>query len=115
MRADQIIDIDGHAVTIRELTVGDIRVWLKRIEPPATGEVGEVVDILGEVLIEGESLDDLMRMTSLTQADIDALSPSELRGLLARVMPVVREVNADFFAMRARLAGIGQAALAAAP
>ena len=116
MRANKTIDLDDDlAVTIRELTVGDIRAWLRRLEssPPPTGEgLGERgFDLLSAALIDGHDLADLALLTYLTPMSIEALTPGQIR----RVFDVAREVNADFFVMRARLAEIGQAALAAAP
>lgn len=88
--------------SVKELTVGEIRGWLK-----SSGAVsGDVVDC---TLFEEFSLPDLCIMTSLKPADIDLLPPSELR----RVEAVCQEVNADFFAMRNRVVQLGRQALAA--
>ncbi len=103
MRITKQITVADRAVTIRELTVADIRVWLKSLET-VTAEF----DLVGSELIDGTDLADLAIMTDLTAADLDASTPSELR----QVFDACREVNADFFALRGRLEQIGQAALA---
>lgn len=80
-------------VTVRELTVGDVRNWLKEV---GTDSTISAVDML---LIPEISLPDLARMTSLSVADMDDWQPSELRELMA----VAQDLNADFFGLRGRL------------
>lgn len=87
-------------VGFREMTVGEIRTWLK-----AAGLVsGDVVDC---TLFADFSLPDLLHLTTLTQADIDLMPPSELR----RAFAIAQEVNPDFFEMRQRVVALGQKAL----
>lgn len=102
MRITKQITLGDRDITVRELTVADIRAWLKSLESPAEP------DIVGAALIDGVDLADLAIMTDLPAAVIDASSPSELRA----VFDACREVNADFFALRGRLEQIGRAALA---
>lgn len=86
---------------VKELTTGEIRVWLK-----AAGMVsGDIVDC---TLFDDFSLPDLMTLTTLTAEQIDQLPPSELR----RARQKAEEINADFFAMRSRVVRLGQQALA---
>lgn len=100
MRVIREIEAGGRKVHVRELTVGEIRAWLKD-----SGAVsGDVVDA---TLFEDFSLPDLTRMTSLTAAEVADMAPSELR----LVFEAVREVNADFFLMRSRVLALGRAAL----
>jgi hypothetical protein len=100
MRVVRDIDLNGRTIQVRELTVGEIRAWLKD-----SGAVsGDVVDA---TLFEDYSLPDLTRMSSLSAADIAELAPSELRS----VFDAAREVNADFFLMRSRVLALGRAAL----
>lgn len=80
-------------VTVRELTVGDVRNWLKEV---STDSTISAVDML---LIPEISLPDLTRMTNLSVGDLDAWQPSQLREL----MMVAKELNADFFGLRGRL------------
>lgn len=80
-------------VMVRELTVGDVRNWLKEAGADLTISA---VDLL---LIPEISLPDLARMTNLSVADMDDWQPSELRELMA----VAKDLNADFFGLRGRL------------
>jgi hypothetical protein len=102
MRVVKEIAIGGKTVEVRELTVADIRAWLKDMETAAPG-----ADMLDVALFEDFGLDDLTRLTSLTRADMDIMTPTELR----QVHAACKEVNGDFFGMRARLMEIGRAAL----
>ncbi len=100
MRVIREIEVGGKLVEVKEMTVGEIRAWLKD-----SGAVsGDLVDA---TLFEDYSLPDLARMTSLTAADVADLAPSELR----LVFEAAREVNADFFLMRSRVLALGRAAL----
>lgn len=100
MRVIREIEVAGQMVQIMELTVGDIRAWLKD-----SGMVsGDLVDA---ALFENFSLPDVVRMTDLTTESIATLTPSDIH----QVMAVCEEVNADFFAMRSRALALGRAAL----
>jgi hypothetical protein len=97
MRVIREIEVAGLKIQVKELTVGEIRAWLK--EASAAG--GDLVDA---ALFEEFSVPDLCAMTDLKSADIDGLQPSEVR----QVSAVAKEVNADFFAMRSRLVALGR-------
>jgi hypothetical protein len=103
VRLTKTVTVGQRAVEVRELTVADIRAWLKSLEAEPA------MDVLDATLFEEFSLADLARMTDLSAAEMEAMAPSELR----QVQAACAEVNADFFGMRARLAKLGQAALAA--
>ena len=100
MRVIREIDLDGKAVQVREMTVGEIRAWLASKE-----NLGDVVDSL---LFDEVALSDLPFLTSLVATDVDALTPSEIEKVLA----VAKEVNAAFFVMREKTAALGQRILA---
>jgi hypothetical protein len=94
------IEVAGFKVQVMELTVAEIRAWLKD-----SGMVsGDLVDA---ALFENFSLPDVVRMTDLTTESIATLTPSDIH----QVMAVCEEVNADFFAMRSRALALGRAAL----
>lgn len=100
MRVIREIEVGGRKVQVKELTVGEIRAWLKD-----SGMVsGDLVDA---ALFEEFSLPDLLRMTDLTTDVVAGMSPSDLR----QVFAVAEEVNADFFGMRSRALALGRAAL----
>jgi len=98
MRVIREIEVAGLRVQVRELTVGEIRAWLKDAQSGA----GDVLDVL---LFEDIDLPALARMTDLDAAAIEAMTPGDLR----RVIDAAREVNADFFAMRERVTGASKA------
>ena len=100
MRVVREIEVGGRKIAVHELTVGEIRNWLKE-----SGAVsGDVVDA---TLFDDFSLPDLTMMTSLVPEAINAMTPSEIR----EVRRVAEEVNADFFAMRSRVVALGRRVL----
>lgn len=99
MRVVRELDLDGRKVVVKELTVAEIRAWLKEIEAGLQGG-----DVVGGALFEDITFGDLMRFTSLSGAEIDALCPSQLR----QVIDVAKEINSDFFLLRGRMVVIGQ-------
>lgn len=86
-------------VVVRELTVGELRAWLKGLEAKLAR--GDLIDAL---LLEDFALLDFALFTDLPPGAIDELAPSQLRELLA----VIQEVNPDFFAMAGRMAQAGR-------
>lgn len=100
MQLTQTHDIAGRSVAIKELTVGEIRQWLKSLESG-----GASLDVVGSTLFEELTFDDLVRFTDLDRASLDAWKPSELRQLIDKI----KAVNADFFLLRSRLVVLGQA------
>lgn len=87
--------------SVKELTTGEIRAWLK-----ASGsDQGDVVDF---TLFEDFSTLDVLTVTTLTPDQVAVLPPSELR----RAWEKAGEINADFFAMRNRVAQLGRQVLA---
>lgn len=90
------LDFDGVEITVRELTVGEVRNWLKAIETLD-------VDIAGDLLFEDFALRDFEVMTDASAATIEAMTPSQLMQL----MEACREVNGSFFGMRDRLMKLG--------
>jgi len=103
MRVIREIDVAGLKVQVKELTVGEIRAWLKDAAAPGS-------DLVDAALFEDFSVPDLQAMTNLSSADIDALQPSQVREIAA----AAKEVNADFFAMRNRLVTLGRQIVAGA-
>ncbi|WP_374495328.1 hypothetical protein [Zoogloea sp.] len=88
------------AVTVRELTVGEIRSWLKEVQSQSPE-----IDVVDVMLLRDVSLQDVARLTSLTPAQIETLGPSKLREVVA----VAREINEDFFGLRAGLLSVAAA------
>lgn len=93
MIAGNAITVGGVVVTVRELTVAEIRAWLMRREAvPAT-------DVLGELLFVETTLDEIREFSDLSAEAQETLTPAQLREVWERV----KASNADFFGMRARL------------
>jgi len=85
----------ARAVVVRELTLGDFRAWLKHAaENP-------MADPVTALLFEAFDPADLPHFTDLTAADLEELTPAQMR----EVWHAVQEVNADFFGMLGRVAG----------
>lgn len=101
MTLTKTIDLPGLVVTVRELTVGEIRAWMKR-----TAEGGH--DPVDDTLLQEISLADLYAMTDLQPGQAEGLTPSQLR----RVFEGCREVNPDFFGLRDRIESAGRQILA---
>jgi hypothetical protein len=85
------------AVTVRELTVGEIRAWLADVQAAS-----DAVDIVDVMLLRDVSLQDVQRMSSLTAEQVEALAPSQIRTVVA----AARELNEDFFGLRAGLLSV---------
>jgi hypothetical protein len=108
VRVTETIETAAGAVTVRELTVGEIRQWLATLAARAE-EAG--IDVVGELLIDGFALSDLSLFAG-GEVDADALSQSELRA----IFDVAKRLNANFFLLRERLIRAGtQAILDPAP
>ena len=96
MRRTKIITLQGIGeIAVRELTVGEIRNWMRDLE---TG--GAIPDIVDALLIVDIQLSDLQRVTDLAPSGIDALSQSDIGTL----MTVIKELNPLFFGLLGRLA-----------
>lgn len=101
MTLTKTITLPELVVTVRELTVGEIRAWMKRI-----AEGGH--DPVDDTLLQEVSLADLYAMTDLQAGQAESLTPSQLR----RVFEGCREVNPDFFGLRDRIESAGRQILA---
>lgn len=93
MIVETTITVGEARVTVRELTVAEIRarLELQSLTLPK--------DALHELLFDEFRVADLMDFSDISEAQVEAAKPSDLRALWARI----REVNADFFATVARL------------
>lgn len=96
MRNIREITVGDHAaVRVKELTVGEIRAWIRCLAAPAAP--AGAVDVAGEMLFAEVRLDELAMMAE--GVDDGAWTPSELR----QVLDVARELNPDFFDLRGRI------------
>lgn len=102
LAAEKAVAIGGRDFRVRELTCAEIRAWLMPAPKPA--DAAEQ-DLVGLLLFEDVTFDDIRLMSNATAADLDAMRPSEVRELAA----AAKEINADFFGMRRRLLAFGAA------
>jgi len=107
VRVERQVEVGGRTVTVYELTVAEVRQWLKELAGrKGEGEKRDAADLAVDAgLYEDMQLEEIARMTDLTVEDMDAMTPSELRV----VADACKEANAHFFAMRERLAALGRA------
>jgi hypothetical protein len=89
---------DDFPVTVKELTVGEVRNWMVDVETGA----GE--DPMHALALEDCSLSDLARMCDIGPGALEDYTPSQLAPLVA----VARELNPHFFRVRAALAGVAR-------
>ncbi|EOZ3002676.1 TPA: hypothetical protein SL809_000099 [Pseudomonas aeruginosa] len=88
--ASRVVDIDGVELTVRELSVADVRKLMQEVSDQ---------DLVSNALFEDIRLSDLCLMTSVTESQINDLRPSQL----AKLLDACKEVNPHFFGMLGRL------------
>ena len=87
LAAVRVVDLVGLVVSVRELSVSEVRAWLMEIE------AGAPFNPFHTMLFDTFSLADLVRMSDASLAQLEALTPSELEPLIS----VARSLNPDFF------------------
>lgn len=92
------IEVGNRRVTVREMTVLQVR----NIIQEAANE--KPFDVVNELFMSDCNLDDIKRMTSLDDAQINEMVPSDIR----EVLQVCKEMNPDFFEMVAKIKALGQ-------
>ncbi|WP_104565849.1 hypothetical protein [Ralstonia mannitolilytica] len=93
--------VGSHTVQVRELTVQEIRAWFARMR-----DGSQVPDVVDALMFRDVSVADILATTDLTAEAFATLAPSEIRALIEKI----KEVNPDFFELRARLEEIGSRA-----
>lgn len=102
MAVHKRVEVGDLVVMVRELTVGEIRAWMKRMAG------ADDTDVVGDLLLEEVSLSDLLHMCDVEREQLDGLTPAQIRTLYA----ACEEVNRDFFALRGRVEALGRKILA---
>lgn len=97
MRAVRDVKLGGVSVQVKELTLGEIRAWLKSNEEAINQNL---VDCC---LFDDFNLGDIAVFCDISAETLDALTPSDLRN----VVDSIKEVNPHFFALRGRLVVLG--------
>jgi len=96
MPATLPVQIGERTVTVRELTVREVRDWAAQID---TGLAP--LDAVGEMMLSDCSLADLQRMSDADAELLEGLGTSDLELIAA----AARKLNPHFFRLRAALAG----------
>lgn len=93
------VTVAGYPVTVREITVREVRDWLADAEQSAQRQ-----DVISLALWEEITLADLQRMSDLSDSVADQALPSEVDKLIE----AARELNPHFFGLLRRLAAAGK-------
>jgi len=91
MPATRTVKVGERLVTVRELTVAEVRARL------FSAESGVMVDAVRAMVFEGFGLDDLACMCDITGPELEAYAPSEIE---AELVPACKAVNPFFFRVR---------------
>lgn len=103
MRRTREIETEAGDVTVKEMTVAEIRAWLRDIEKDGSALTEDAV---GAALLEEVSFNELQRMIDGSVL-LDSLSQSDL----CEILSAAKELNPYFFGMRGRLIGAGEQVL----
>jgi hypothetical protein len=95
------VAVASKEVTVNELTVAQVRELIN--EASAGGET----DVVNATLIDGVDFNQLLKMTDLTAAELDAMTPSQIQ----QVADAAREVNRHFFTLWGRIMAIASQTL----
>ncbi|MCG3130191.1 MAG: hypothetical protein FLDDKLPJ_00940 [Phycisphaerae bacterium] len=95
MRVEKKLTLGERNVTVKELTVAEVRAWMESEQRRE-----EKGDLLRDMLIDGVSFADMARMSDLSIEEMEQLLPSELQQLA----DACAEANRVFFNLCARVA-----------
>ncbi len=95
MRIEKKVKIGEREVTVKELTVTEVRAWLE-----SEKRRDEKGDLLRDMLIDGVSFADMARMSDVSIEEMEQMFPSQLQTLA----DACAEVNRVFFNLCARVA-----------
>ncbi len=103
MRKEDKINVNGIQITVKELTVAEVRHWMMDIieKENQKDDVDVVSTVLDQRLFEEIGLSDICRMTDLESNQLDDFTPSQLQVVIQRC----KMLNSDFFGMRKRVLG----------
>lgn len=93
MRATRTVTLGERVVTVKELTVGDVRAQMVAFE------AGESVDPLHALALDECTLADLAAMSDISSDELEDFTPSEL----AELVTVCKRLNPHFFKVREAL------------
>ena len=101
MPATGLVILGARTVTVRELTVREVRDWL------TAQEVARESDVIGALALDECSLDDLAHMSDISAVDLEGYAPSELVDLVS----LCKALNPHFFKVRAALSSVARLVL----
>lgn len=104
MAISRLVVVGSLAVIVHELTVSDVRDWIRR------QEISGLRDPIHALVFEDFGIDDLAEMSDATAAQLEAFAPSDL----ADLVKACKEINPHFFRLRAAISNTARAMLAAA-
>lgn len=101
MRKEDKITFHGIQVTVKELTVGEVRHWMMDFVTTDKSKDNQSSDklFIDQGFLQEFGLSDIIRMTDMKLCQLDAFSPSELKVITEKC----KELNPDFFSMRRRV------------
>lgn len=96
MALTQTVPVGDLTVTVKELTVTEVRDWATKVD------LGLVAfDAVRHLALDECSVDDILVMSDAKGEDLDTLAPSEF----APLIEACRKLNPHFFRVRAAMAG----------
>lgn len=101
MPATRSVKLGERTVTVRELTVAEVRDWM------VEAETGGGQDPLHALVLEDCGLGDLERMSDVSAKELEAYAPSDMADLIA----ACKALNPHFFRMRAALSNVARVML----
>lgn len=91
-KIEQKIAVDDREVTVRELTVAEVRKW---VNEATDSTLPANTDVVAANIMEDLGLYDIERMTDLKVSDMEQMTPSQIQ----IVVDACKKVNAIFFQM----------------
>jgi len=98
MAASDFVQLGDLRVTIRELSVKEVREWAVK------AEAGAVVDPIRRMVFDDCSLDDLAMMSDASAEQMEPYGPS----LLNEIRLKAKAINPHFFRVREALIGVSR-------
>lgn len=106
MRITQLVELgEEQSVTVRELTVAEVRAWLLEGEREK-GNKPSAMESIGILFLEDTTLQDIAYMTGLKLQDFDNFTPSQVN----KISEVCKSLNAPFFRIQKEISRMFQAA-----
>lgn len=96
MALEHPVSVGGLTVTVKELTVGQVRDWALKVD---AGLIQ--VDPVRHLALDECSIQDIVIMSDAEESALDALAPSEFVPLV----DACRKLNPHFFRVRAAMSG----------